>query len=123
CQQTQISRVIDRFHAFIAKFPTVADLAAASEPEVLTLWSGLGYYRRARLLHAAAKYVVNELDGVFPTDLPSLRRLPGVGRYTAGAIASLALGQRTPVADGNVLRVLLRLDAVRGRTGDKGAEE
>lgn len=126
CQQTQVSRVVERFNAFIERFPSVQDLACAHENDVLSLWSGLGYYRRARLLHAAARHVVDQLDGSFPTETVALRALPGVGRYTAGAIASMALGQRTPVVDGNVVRVLLRLDAVTGptaRTGDKRAEK
>jgi A/G-specific adenine glycosylase len=126
CQQTQVSRVVDRFRVFIERFPTIQDLAAADETEILSLWSGRGYYRRARLLHAAARYVVDELNSVFPADPVALRRLPGVGRYTAGAIASMALGQRTPVVDGNVVRVLLRLDAVTApfaRTADKRAEQ
>lgn len=128
-QQTQVSRVIDRFNQFIDRFPTVSDLAAAPEQDVLALWSGLGYYRRARLLHAAAKAVVEKFDARFPSDPAVLVALPGVGRYTAGAIASMALGERAPVVDGNVVRVLLRLDGARGlppgaaRTGDKRAEE
>lgn len=125
CQQTQVSRVIDRFNAFIQRFPTVFDLARAHENDVLALWSGLGYYRRARLLHAASRYVVDQLNAEFPTDADELRRLPGVGRYTAGAISSMALGQRTPLVDGNVSRVLLRVEGITAafaRTGDKQAE-
>ena len=124
-QQTQVSRVIDRYNQFIARFPTVQDLARADEADVLALWSGLGYYRRARLLHAAARHVADTLNAVFPTDLASLRSLPGVGPYTAGAIASMALGQRVPLVDGNVARVLLRLDGASGpmaQTGNKTAE-
>jgi len=117
-QQTQVSRVVVAFVAFMARFPTVADLAAADEQEVLAAWTGLGYYRRARHLHAAAKVVVAAHDGEVPADLESLRSLPGVGRYTAGAIASIAFGKRAAIVDGNVARVLLRL---RGR--DMGSDE
>jgi A/G-specific adenine glycosylase len=109
-QQTQLSRVIPKYESFIARFPTVADLAAADEAEVLALWSGLGYYRRARSLHAAAKAVVAEHGGLLPRTAASLATLPGVGRYTAGSLASIVFGERTPLVDGNVTRVLLRLE-------------
>ncbi len=109
-QQTQVSRVAERFVEFVERFPTVRALANADEQEVLALWSGLGYYRRARLLHAAAIAVVEQMEGEFPSDPARLRELPGVGRYTAGAVASMAFGARTPIVDGNVARVLLRLD-------------
>ncbi len=108
-QQTQVSRVIDRFDAFLARFPTVEALAEADEQAVLTLWSGLGYYRRARLLHAAARTIVTEYAGSFPATATTLAALPGIGRYTAGAIASLAFLERTPAVDANVLRVMLRI--------------
>jgi A/G-specific adenine glycosylase len=124
-QQTQVSRVVERFRAFIERFPSVDSLAAADEDAVLSLWSGLGYYRRARLLHAAARCIVAEHRSAFPADPRLLATLPGVGRYTAGAIASMALGVRTPAVDGNILRVLLRLEGRRGpdaRTGDRRAE-
>lgn len=109
-QQTQVSRVSERFVSFMDRFPNVRSLARADEEDVLAEWSGLGYYRRARLLHAAARAVVDEHDARMPTDPDQLRRLPGVGRYTAGAIASLAFGVRAPIVDGNVARVLLRID-------------
>lgn len=109
-QQTQLSRVIPKYEAFIARFPAVADLAAADEAEVLALWSGLGYYRRARSLHAAAKAVVAEHGGVVPRTAETLATLPGVGRYTAGSLASIVFGERTPLVDGNVTRVVLRLE-------------
>lgn len=109
-QQTQLSRVIPKFGAFVARFPTVADLAAADEAEVLALWSGLGYYRRARNLHAAAKAVVAEHGGEVPRTAEALATLPGVGRYTAGSLASIVFGERTPLVDGNVTRVVLRLE-------------
>ncbi|MCX5689545.1 MAG: A/G-specific adenine glycosylase [Planctomycetota bacterium] len=108
-QQTQVSRVIEKFTAFIDRFPTVQSLAAADERDVLAIWAGLGYYRRARNLHNAAKHVVSECHGKFPRDVEALLELPGVGRYTAGAIASIATGLPAPIVDGNVTRVLLRI--------------
>jgi len=109
-QQTQLSRVVPAFERFIARFPTLAHLAAADEHDVLALWSGLGYYRRARNLHAAAKAVMSDHGGAMPTTADRLRTLPGVGRYTAGSLASIVFGERTPLVDGNVTRVLLRLE-------------
>lgn len=108
-QQTQVARVLEKFDAFVRTFPDVGALAAAAQDDVLALWSGLGYYRRARLLHAAAKTVVQEHGGVFPRSAAGLRGLPGVGRYTAGSIASMAFGERAPIVDGNVARVVLRV--------------
>lgn len=122
-QQTQVSRVLEKFGPFMQRFPTVADLAAASEPDVLAAWSGLGYYRRARLLHAAAKAVVERHGGVFPQDAATLRDLPGVGRYTAGAIGSIVFAQRVPLLDGNVERVLLRLHANPAPPKDKSTQD
>ncbi len=109
-QQTQAARVAERFGGFIARFPDVVALADADEQDVLALWSGLGYYRRARLLHAAARAVVEDHAARVPDEPEALRRLPGVGRYTAGAVASLAFGVRTPIVDANVARVLLRVE-------------
>jgi len=108
-QQTQVSRVVDYFERFIARFPDVRDLAAASEDEVLSLWSGLGYYSRGRNLHRAARVVVEEHGGVFPSSSAGLAMLPGVGAYTAAAIATFSAGERVAVVDGNVVRVLSRL--------------
>jgi A/G-specific adenine glycosylase len=108
-QQTRVSVVIPYYFRFIRRFPTVSDLAQAREAEVLTLWSGLGYYRRARMLHAAAKQVVAEYDGQMPESSAGLRSLSGVGRYTAAAIASICYAERSAVVDGNVERVLQRL--------------
>lgn len=108
-QQTQVSRVIEKYRAFIARFPTVLALAHADEREVLAMWAGLGYYRRARNLHNAAKHVVGDCGGRFPRDVNALLDLPGVGKYTAGAIASIAMGLPAPIVDGNVTRVMLRL--------------
>lgn len=108
-QQTQVATVIPYFHRFIQAFPTVQALADADEQAVLRLWQGLGYYRRARNLHAAAQAIVNEHGGRVPSGVSELLKLPGVGRYTAGAIASIAHGTRAAVVDGNVERVFARL--------------
>ncbi len=107
-QQTRVAAVIGHYHEFLRRFPTVEKLARAREASVLAAWSGLGYYRRARMLHAAAKVVVRERGGKFPQTAEELRELPGVGRYTAAAIASIAFGQAAAVVDGNVERVLQR---------------
>ncbi len=109
-QQTQASRVAERLPLFLRTFPDVRRLARAPESRILAAWSGLGYYRRARLLHAAAKEVVAHFDGVVPRDVEDLLTLPGVGRYTAGAVSSIVFGERAPIADGNVARVLLRVE-------------
>jgi len=108
-QQTQVRTVIPYYERFLASFPDVASLAAADEEEVLAVWSGLGYYRRARALHAGARVVLERHAGILPGDAAALRMLPGIGRYTAGAIASIAFGQPEPVLDGNVRRVLSRV--------------
>lgn len=108
-QQTQVATVIPYYERFMAHFPTVRALAAAPLDDVLKLWEGLGYYSRARNLHKAAQMVVAEFDGQFPANVPDLLRLPGVGRYTVGAIASLAFHLDVPLVDGNVIRVLTRL--------------
>ncbi|CAH8475859.1 unnamed protein product [Schistosoma turkestanicum] len=109
-QQTQVNTVIDYYNRWMKKWPSVDRLASATLDDVNCLWSGLGYYSRARLLHEAAKKIVNEFNGEFPQSAEVLKRtLPGVGRYTAGAIASIAFNQCTPVLDGNVIRILTRL--------------
>jgi len=108
-QQTRVAAVIAHYHEFLRRFPTVEKLARAREASVLAAWSGLGYYRRARMLHAAAKVVVRELGGRFPSTAQGLLALPGVGRYTAAAIASIAFGEAVAVVDGNVQRVLQRI--------------
>jgi A/G-specific adenine glycosylase len=113
-QQTRVETVIPYYTRFIARFPTVRALADADEPAVLALWSGLGYYRRARMLHAGARHVVSVHQGVMPSDPAMLLGIPGVGPYTAGAIASIAFGLPEPVLDGNVERVLSRLFAIEG---------
>lgn len=108
-QQTQVSRVVPAFERFVRTYPDAAALARAPEREVLAHWQGLGYYRRARMLHAAAQRVTQLHGGRVPTDAALLRELPGVGRYVAGAIASIVGRAREPIVDGNVTRVLLRL--------------
>lgn len=112
-QQTQVATVIPYFERLLARFPTLHDLAAAQEQEVLRLWQGLGYYSRARNLQAAARKVVSEFGGRLPSTVDELLKLPGIGRYTAGAVASIAFGHRAPILDGNVMRVLCRLDCVQ----------
>ena len=116
-QQTQVATVIPFYERFMARFPTVRDLASASEDEVLHQWSGLGYYARARHLHRAAKLVCERYAGEFPDGLELMQTLPGVGRSTAAAVLSLANGQRETILDGNVKRVLARFFAVPGWPG------
>jgi|SRR5450432_218207 A/G-specific adenine glycosylase len=108
-QQTRVAAVIGHYKKFLHRFPTIEKLAAAREASVLAAWSGLGYYRRARMLHAAAKQIAKEYAGTFPANAKDLRVLPGIGRYTAAAIASIAYGEPVAVVDGNVERVLARL--------------
>jgi A/G-specific adenine glycosylase len=116
-QQTQVATVIPFYNRFMTRFPTVQDLAGASEDQVLHHWSGLGYYARARNLHAAAQQVVMRHNGIFPETFAAVLALPGIGRSTAGAILSLACGQCHPILDGNVKRVLARYHAVEGWPG------
>lgn len=118
-QQTQVATVIPYFETFMARFPTVVELADAPLDAVLSLWSGLGYYARARNLHKAAQRVRDEHAGVFPTTFDEVLSMPGVGRSTAGAILSLALNQHHAILDGNVKRVLARAFAVPGWPGNK----
>lgn len=108
-QQTQVERVLDYYRRFLERFPSVADLAAASVEDVLAAWQGLGYYRRARNLHRAAQQIVNDYQGIFPETFEDVAALPGVGRYTAGAVLCFAFGQRLPILDTNVQRVLERV--------------
>jgi A/G-specific adenine glycosylase len=108
-QQTRVAVVVDRYQAFLERFPTLGDLARAQEQDVLALWSGLGYYRRARMLLKAAQFVVDNLSGKLPVTSIELRKLPGIGAYTAAAIASIAYDEPIAVVDGNVERVLCRL--------------
>ena len=122
-QQTQVATVVPYFLRFIERFPTLADLAAADLQEILRLWQGLGYYRRARNLHACARQVLSDHAGHVPRDVASLLKLPGIGRYTAGAIASLAYGTPAPILDGNVTRVLCRLDAIDTDPRDRTTQQ
>jgi len=108
-QQTRVAVVVERYKAFMERFPTLVSLALAPEQDVLALWSGLGYYRRARMLHKAAQFVAGNLGGNLPKAAGDLRLLPGIGAYTAAAIASIAHGEGVAVVDGNVERVLCRL--------------
>ncbi len=108
-QQTRVAAVIDHYNEFLRRFPTLVSLALAPEPDVLAAWSGLGYYRRARMLHKAAQFIMLEREGRLPATSIELRTLPGIGEYTAAAIASIAFGESVAVVDGNVERVILRL--------------
>jgi A/G-specific adenine glycosylase len=121
-QQTQVDTVIPYYQRFLARFPNLASLAAAQADEVLGLWSGLGYYSRARNLHAAAQRIVAKHDGCFPSDIESILALPGIGRSTAAAIAAFAFNQRRAILDGNVKRVLARVFGIEGWPGEKGVE-
>lgn len=112
-QQTRVAAVIEKYEQFLQRFPTVKTLAAAKLDDVLTVWSGLGYYRRARALHQAAQVVVQHLHGKFPDTAAGWRQLPGIGRYTSAAIASIAFNEPVAVVDGNVERVIERLDGTR----------
>jgi A/G-specific adenine glycosylase len=112
-QQTQVATVIDYYRRFLAAFPTIADLAAAPEERLMRLWEGLGYYRRARSMHAAAKRIVEQHGGVFPTTFDEVLALPGIGRYTAGAILSISADRRYPVLEGNTQRVYSRWIGLR----------
>ena len=116
-QQTQVGVVIPYFERFVARFPDLSTLAAADQDDVLHLWSGLGYYARARNLHRAAQTVMERHCGALPTDIDALQSLPGIGRSTAGAILSLALGRHHPILDGNCKRVLARCYGVDGWPG------
>jgi A/G-specific adenine glycosylase len=116
-QQTQVERVKDYYRRFVRRYPTFDDLADAPEPAVRESWEGLGYYARARNLQATARIVVAEHGGRLPADSQAIRRLPGIGRYTAGAVLSIAYGQGEPILDTNAARVLTRVFSVRTRRG------
>jgi A/G-specific adenine glycosylase len=109
-QQTRVAVVVERYLAFMLRFPNLASLAQAREEDVLALWSGLGYYRRARMLHKTARFVAEHLQGSLPNTAEELRQLPGIGAYTSAAVASIAYGERVAVVDGNVERVLCRIE-------------
>ena len=122
-QQTQVAAVLGYYARFLERFPTVRDLAAAPASDVMTYWSGLGYYTRARNLHACAKQVVERYDGVFPADPALLAELPGIGRSTAAAIAAFSGGARAAILDGNVKRVFARVFGVDEYPGIKPVED
>jgi A/G-specific adenine glycosylase len=119
-QQTRVAAVVAHYNEFVRRFPTLVSLALAEEPDVLAAWSGLGYYRRARMLHKAAQFIVLEREGRLPASSAELRTLPGIGEYTAAAIASIAFGEAVAVVDGNVERVILRLT---GRPSEETASD
>lgn len=121
-QQTQVATVIPYYEKFIQRFPTVMELANATQDEVLHYWTGLGYYARARNLHKAAQIIKNQYQGIFPTLFDEVLALPGIGQSTAGAILSLSLGQHHAILDGNVKRILVRHNTVEGWTGQKSVE-
>ncbi|MGB0952816.1 MAG: A/G-specific adenine glycosylase [Planctomycetota bacterium] len=122
-QQTRVEAVVPYYLTFLEQFPDVFALAAASEEEVLQRWAGLGYYRRARYLHAAAKVVAEEWEGAFPPTASALQAMPGVGVYTSSAIASLAFGEAVPVVDGNVKRVMARWAGLELAADDAALEK
>ena len=122
-QQTQVAAVLEYYARFLARFPTLRDLAAAPVEDVMAQWSGLGYYTRARNLHRCAQRVVAEYDGVFPSDPALLADLPGIGRSTAAAIAAFSNGVRAAIMDGNVKRVFARVFGIAGYPGEKRVEE
>ena len=122
-QQTQVATILERYPRFMKRFPTVKKLAAADIDEVLAEWAGLGYYSRARNLHACAKQVMQEFSGKFPSDTILLEQLKGIGRSTAGAIAAFAFHERAPILDANVKRILARLFAVDGAIQDKAVND
>lgn len=122
-QQTQVTTVIPYYQRFITQFPTVHDLAAATQDDVLHLWTGLGYYARGRNLHATAQQVVAHWNGEFPRSVEQLCSLPGIGRSTAGAIAAISMDIRAPILDGNVKRVLTRFFAIDGWPGQTAVNQ
>ena len=122
-QQTQVATVIPYFQRFVTSLPTLRDLAATDEDTVFALWSGLGYYRRARFLHRAAQLCVEHHNGEMPRDFDALTALPGIGRSTAGAILAQAYGLRFPILDGNVKRVLTRYHGIVGHPGEREVEK
>ena len=117
-QQTQVATVLPYFDRFLQSFPSVSALASADEATLLSHWEGLGYYRRARSMHAAARQIVDKHDGVFPDRYEDVLALPGVGRYTAGAVLSISGNQKLPILEGNTQRVFSRWIALRGSIGE-----
>ena len=122
-QQTRIEAVIPYYHRFLEAFPTVRDLADTDDDRLMKLWEGLGYYSRARNLKKAARIIADEMDGELPSTAAELKKLPGIGDYTAGAVASIACGQPEPAVDGNVLRVTARLLADSGDIADPAVKK
>ena len=122
-QQTQVATVIPYYQRFIASFPNIAALAAATEEQVLAHWSGLGYYARGRNLHKAAQIIVEKFNGEFPHKFEDIVELPGIGRSTAAAVCALAFHERRAILDGNVKRVLARYCGIEGWSGEKKVEE
>ncbi len=122
-QQTQVVTVIPYFQRFLKRFPNIKKLAEAGEQDVLRVWEGLGYYRRARQLHRAARLIVERHDGQFPRDADAVRSLPGIGRYTAGAILSIAFDQRQPILEANTVRLFSRLAAFRGDSSSRDGQQ
>ena len=117
-QQTRVEAVIPHFLRWMERFPTAQSLADAPEEDAVALWAGLGYYRRARLLHKGARHVRDALGGQLPTTVEGLKEVPGIGDYTAGAVASIAFDKQAPIVDGNVIRVVARLAARPGAAND-----
>ena len=111
-QQTQVDTVIPYYEKWMERFPTLLALAEAPLSEAMKLWAGLGYYRRVRMLHEGACYIVKNLSGTLPRQMEGLLKLPGIGRYTAGALMSIAFGQKVPILDGNVIRIITRTHAI-----------
>jgi len=122
-QQTQVDTVIPYYHRWLKRFPDFEKLAAAEEAEVLKHWQGLGYYRRAKMLHRNAQQVCAQHAGKLPQDAQTLLSLPGIGRYTAGAVGSIAFGLKVPLLDGNVIRILTRIFAISKNVADKNTLE
>ena len=122
-QQTQVVTVLKYYDRFIARFPDVKTLADTPLDEVLNKWSGLGYYRRAKLMHKAAQMIINNLDGHIPTSVEELMKLPGIGRSTAGAIVSLSLDRKAVILDANVKKILIRFHGIKSALNEKGIEK
>ncbi|MBI5891160.1 MAG: A/G-specific adenine glycosylase, partial [Nitrosomonadales bacterium] len=122
-QQTQVATVIPYYQRFVASYPNIATLAAATEEQVLAHWSGLGYYARGRNLHKAAQIIVVKFNGEFPRKFEDIVELPGIGRSTAAAVCALAYHERRAILDGNVKRVLARYCGIEGWAGEKKVEE
>ncbi len=123
CQQTQIATVLPYFERFVARYPNATMLANADESELMRMWEGLGYYRRARSMHAAAKQIVQQHNGEFPQNYHDALALPGIGRYTAGAILSISSNQRLPILEGNTLRVFSRIMGCRAAIDEKPTQD